>query len=324
MPEATATPAPRLACGNCGEGMQGLKLAGHYGREVEIDLCAPCHLLWFDRIESARLGGPGVLALIGAMAEAQSLPHRTLRDDTHCPRCRGGLKTVHNRSRWGRTLQLECARHQHGAWQSFAQFLEEKGLVRPLSSIDRAALLRRDGRIDCVNCGAPVGAGDTECGHCKSVPSLFDVARLARALDPEEAIAPQAVHAATAERAALQCMACGSALGEASALQCGQCGATLAVSRLAEAHRQVSALGPALLAHARKPTPQAVRKRLDAQAGDLPRHREWLERMRAGDPHRADPADSDGLWMDWLGGARTSPLRAVFIALAIWFIWWYL
>lgn len=326
MPVADTTPGTAsraLACGNCGDAMQSLRLAGHYDRAIEIDLCAPCHLLWFDRIESARLSGPGVLGLIGTMAEAQSLPHRTLRDDARCPRCRGGLKTVHNRSRWGRSLQLECLTQQHGAWQSFAQFLFEKGLVRPLSSADRAALLRRDGRIDCVNCGAPVGAADTECGHCRSVPSLVDVARLARALDPEGAIEPQAVHAATAERSALGCMACGAALETAHALQCGQCGATLAVSRLADAHRQVAALEPALLAHARKPSPQVVRKRLEAQAGDLPRHREWLERMRAGDPNRVDERDADGSVLDWIGGARTSPLRAVFLALAIWFVWWY-
>lgn len=319
----TSAAAPALACGNCSAPMQVLRLGGHYDRSVEIDLCAPCHLLWFDRIESARLNGPGVLALIGAMAEAQSMPHRTVRDGAACPRCHGALKTVHNRSRWGRSLQLECLMQQHGACQSFAQFLLEKGLVRPLSSVDRAALLRRDGRLDCVNCGAPVGATDTECGHCRSVPSLFDVARLARALDPEEALAPQAVHAATAERSALGCMACGAALLEAQALQCGQCGATLAVSRLAEAHRQVSTLGPALAAHARRPSPEAIRRRFAAQAGDLPRHREWLGRMRAGDPNGSDGRDGELRLLGWLGGTHTSPLRAVFIALAIWFVWWY-
>ena len=42
-------PAP-LSCGNCGEPMLALPLAGHYGQQVEIDLCAPCHLVWFDPI----------------------------------------------------------------------------------------------------------------------------------------------------------------------------------------------------------------------------------------------------------------------------------
>ena len=45
-----------------------------------------------------------------------------------CPRCAGKLKIVHNQSRWGRSSQLQCMR-RHGAYQSFAQFLEEKGLL---------------------------------------------------------------------------------------------------------------------------------------------------------------------------------------------------
>lgn len=187
--------------------MQAVALLGHYGQAVEVDLCAPCHQVWFDAIESARLTGPAMLVLIGHMAQSQALAHRPLQNRVACPRCGGGLKTVHNRSRWGRSLQLECLA-RHGAYQSFAQFLFEKGLVRPMSSADRAALLRRDGRIDCVNCGAPIAAGDAQCRHCGSVPSLLDVARLARALDPEGATETHPVHATAAHRGALQCLAC--------------------------------------------------------------------------------------------------------------------
>jgi Zn-finger nucleic acid-binding protein len=118
-----------------------LRLAGHYGSVVEIDLCGPCHLVWFDVVESARLAGPGLLALIGAMAAAQALPHQPLRPDLACPQCRTAVRTVHNRTRWGRSLQLECPQH-HGAWQSFGEFLNEKGLLRPMSSADRARALR--------------------------------------------------------------------------------------------------------------------------------------------------------------------------------------
>ncbi|MBC8055984.1 MAG: hypothetical protein H7Y61_05350, partial [Rhizobiales bacterium] len=195
LPKASIPDEPALLCGNCREPMQRLAVAGHYGQKVELDLCAGCHLVWFDLTETARLSGPSLLELIGRMAGAQSLPHTVLRKDAGCARCRGSLKIVHNRSRWGESLHLECL-SRHGAYQSFAQFLQEKGLLRPMSGIDRARLLQQSGQIDCVNCGAAIGADDERCGYCQSVASLLDVARLARALDPEGALAPQAVHGA--------------------------------------------------------------------------------------------------------------------------------
>jgi Zn-finger nucleic acid-binding protein/uncharacterized protein YbaR (Trm112 family) len=328
MAETAPTPLPAsrppqpLACGNCGDPMEVLRLAGHYGRPVEIDLCTGCHLVWFDRVESARLTGPAMLELIGRMAQAQSqndaLAHRTLRPQAACPRCRGTLRTVHNRSRWGKSLQLECAA-QHGAYQTFAEFLQEKGLLRPMSSADRAALLRRDGHLYCVNCGASVGVADAHCGHCQSVPSLFDVARLARALDPEGATETHAVHGTATQRGALQCLACGAALPGEPALQCAQCGATLAVSRLAEAHAQVAALGPALRQHAKKPAPHVVQRRMAVMDADLPRQREMVEQMRAETDARLGRAESDA-GFGWFSG-KTQPLRAVAVALVLWWVW---
>jgi predicted nucleic acid-binding Zn ribbon protein/Zn-finger nucleic acid-binding protein len=321
---ATAPPiAPTeaaLACGNCREPMQRLVLPGHYGRSVEVDLCAGCHLVWFDLTETARLNGPALLELIGTMARSQTLPHQLLRTDARCARCSSTLKTVHNRSRWGESLQLECLR-RHGAYQSFAQFLREKGLLRPMSRIDRAQLLQRAGQIDCVNCGATIGADDERCSHCLSVPSLLDVARLARALDPEGVIEPHAVHATAAHQAALQCAACGTALPPDQSLRCGQCGATLAVSRLSEAHEKVDALGPALRAHAERPAPAVVKKRLEALDADIPRRRAWAAQMEAeARRDRGEPEESD--WSS-LFALKTNPLRAVLVALVIWFVWWY-
>jgi len=311
-------------CGNCRQPMQPLALPGHYGRGVELDLCRACHLVWFDQTETARLNGPALLELIGQMAAAQTLPHELLRAGAGCARCSGALKTVHNQSRWGRSLQLECVKG-HGAYQTFAQFLQEKGLLRPMSRIDRTKLVEARGHIDCVNCGAALGRDDEQCSHCLSVPSLLDVARLARALDPEGAIDAQPVHSTSARQAAMQCAACGAALPKAEALQCAQCGATLAISRLADAHASVQALAPALRAHATQPAPHIVKRRLEALDADLPRRREWAAKMEAEARQARGSEWSAGDERDWtsLFSSGTNPVRAVLIALVIWFVWWY-
>ena len=148
-----------LNCGNCGAPKRVFRLAGHYSQPVEIDLCAACHLVWFDAVESTRLADPALLELIGVMAAVQRLAHQPLDPKAVCPRCRGALKNVHSQSRWGRSRQLEC-RLGHGAYQSFGQFLAQKGLVRPLSSADRARLLHGDDDFPCVNCSGSIKARD--------------------------------------------------------------------------------------------------------------------------------------------------------------------
>ena len=92
------------------------------------------------------------------------------------------------------------------------------------------------------------------------MPGLFEVARLAHALDPEGATEAHALHRSAAQSQPMQCLACGAP--SAPALACAQCGATLATPRLAEAHRQVSALGPALRERAARPAAHVVKRRL--------------------------------------------------------------
>jgi ribosomal protein S26 len=199
---------------------------------------AGCDLVWFDGTETARLNGPGLLELIGLMAASYDLPHQPLSAATRCPRCAGPLKTVHNQSRWGRSVQLQCLKRD-GAYQSFAEFLEEKGLLRPMSRLDRAKLLRDRGRIDCVNCGAAIGKDDERCPYCSSVPSLLDVARLARALDPEAMLASHELPRSAAKQQAMQCAPVAPALPPGETMSCAQCGATLAIPSLREAYAAV-------------------------------------------------------------------------------------
>lgn len=284
----------QLACGNCGQPMQRQQLAGHYGQSIEIDLCAPCHLLWFDSLESVRLTGASLLELVGAMAGAHGTPHHALGNHVRCPRCRGELKIVHNRSRWGATRQLECLRG-HGAWQTFAQFLSEKGYVRELTAADRLALLQADAALACVNCGAPLASTQAACTYCGSLAGLVDVARLARALDPDDATERAAVRRTATQRHVFTCHACGAAAAEGTALRCAACGATLASPDLRQAYGALRTLEPALRAHAQQPAPHVRARRLQALRGDIERRRQWVQQMEqsagaaAADEAPADP-----------------------------------
>jgi hypothetical protein len=270
--------------------MRRLALDGHYGACVEVDLCEPCHLLWLDGTEAVRVAGTGMLALLGEMARAQTLAHQVLRSEAGCVRCAGPLKTVHNRSRWGTSTQLEC-RQGHGFYASFAQVLADRGLTRALGRVERAAVIAREGGLFCVGCGAAVGRDDERCPQCSSLPAVFDVGRLARALDPEGAIGAQAVHAVPAQRGSHDCPACGAPQGAVSDFRCGHCGATLAVARLAEASAAVQPLAVALREAAAKPPAEVVARRLEAVDRNAGQQRRWAQQMQAEADARRGGAD---------------------------------
>jgi hypothetical protein len=312
---AVSEPADALRCGNCRGSMRRLLLQGHYGRQVEIDICPPCHLLWFDSLESVRLSGPGMLSLIGDLAAGQREAHRLLSSDARCPRCAGALKTIQNRSRWGPTTQLECLRG-HGAYQTFAQYLSEKGLIRAMSSADRAVLAVREQGLHCLNCGGAIAVQDERCRFCEGVPGMFDVARLARALDPEGATESHAVHGNRAQHTALSCLACGAHLPPGQSVSCPQCASTLAVGRLSEAHRAVSVLDAALRAHAQTPAAHVRSRRLAALDGDLSRRREWVRGMEA-QTMSDGVSDDRGFWDD----LRENPLAFAGLAVFLISLW---
>jgi predicted nucleic acid-binding Zn ribbon protein len=252
------------------------------------------------------------------MAAAYDLPYQPLGPGTRCPRCAGKLRIVHNQSRWGRSVQLQCLKRD-GAYQSFAEFLEEKGLLRPMSRLDRARLLQERGRIDCVNCGAAIGKQDERCPFCTSVPSLLDVARLAAALDPQAMIAPSLAPRPKATQQAMQCAACGAALPPGETMSCATCGATLAIPSLREAYAAVEKLAPILKANAEKPPAEVVKRRLAALDADLPRRREFV----AGLEQEARERRGHGEPIEWATWVERAPglARAAAIGAALFMLW---
>ena len=134
-----------------------LALAGHYGQRVELDLCRQLRPGLVRRHRDRAAGGPAMLELIGAMAAAHDLPHELLRADAALPALRRRAEASCTTSRAG-AARCSCSACAATARTSRSpQFLEEKGLLRPMSRVDRAKLLRDRGRIDCVNCGGAIG-----------------------------------------------------------------------------------------------------------------------------------------------------------------------
>lgn len=226
-----------LCCSNCRQPLRALILAGHYQRDVEIDLCDGCCLVWFDPIESARLAGPGMAELIGVIHAAMSDPrHRTavMAQEQSCAVCSAPLKRVFNASKFGRTSYLQCP-HGHGYYQTFMLYLAEKGFVRPMTWAD-VARLTLDGReIFCANCGAGLdGRPHAHCPYCQSAVGVLDPARLASAIE----LAGQSVHEERPLRIGrthTRCLACGGPVDATRDTACPQCHATVKRSDTAAA-----------------------------------------------------------------------------------------
>ena len=295
---------PSLACGNC-----RADAAADAGgplrpsrRARSLRRLRP-GLVRFDRngaADGSRVARPD--RQDGALARAaprDAAPRRA------CPRCSGGLKMVQQPVAVG-PLLAAAVRAPPRRLPVVRPVPAGKGLAAAdVAPRPDAPAARDRGRIDCVNCGAAVAPEDEFCSFCRSVPSLLDVARLARALDPAEAVGTHAVHAAPQRQAAIQCAACGAALPPGQTVACASCGATLAITSLAEVNDKVQALAPALRAAALRPPPHVVKRRLEALDADLPRRREWVARMEA--ESRGSDAAEPGFWLVLAVAAKDQP-----------------
>ena len=227
----------QLPCPHCASPMQHLELPGHGSRAVPVDHCAPCRLVWFDRLESVQLSGLGWIRLLRVLQPAPG-PVAVLPAPRGgapaCPLCRSlPLKPVQNQTRFGRFPALECNRcggHLH----SHAGVLAERGLVRAVLPADRRVLQEERRALCCLNCGAPAEGREDSCRHCETPLLMLDLPRLTQALrmgpgrDPANG-EPQRPAALWA----WACHGCGAALDPGRHTACTQCGhAVLAPSLL--------------------------------------------------------------------------------------------
>ena len=169
--------------------MRSLALGRRPAGEVVVDLCAPCHLLWFD-----------------ALRERPAHPGRhagTVRRDPRRGRCRPPSHSVPaGLSALCRAAQRDAGpaaddaisytgvRAAHGRLTPFVQFLREKDFIRPLPPADIARLAAQVKVIRCSGCGAPVDlARDTACSDCGAPIATLDPDALARTVGALEAAA---------------------------------------------------------------------------------------------------------------------------------------
>ncbi|HSM22280.1 MAG TPA: hypothetical protein VK876_08740, partial [Rubrivivax sp.] len=102
------------------------------------------------------------------------------------------------------------------------------------------------------------------------------------------------------------------------------CGATLTAPGLAEAYRQVSALGPALQAQAERPAPRIVQQRLAAQSAGLERQRERAAAMQAeADARSGRHSDPGARALDLTALRRLPRWAAWLLGAVLVLLWWW-
>jgi DNA-directed RNA polymerase subunit RPC12/RpoP len=171
--------------------MGRLSFSAHTGVAVDIDVCWPCHMIWFDGYESTSLSSNSVVEFFKRIHEAQtagaSANRNLISRNLSCPRCSSGLKHTNDLQRHGRFAYHRCVQG-HGRASSFTQFLQEKNFIRSLNPVEIKSLSVKVKQIRCSSCGGPIDLEkDTACSHCGSAISVLDHDAVEKALESYQA-----------------------------------------------------------------------------------------------------------------------------------------
>ena len=162
--------------------MERVKLAAHIGTPVEIDVCGPCLVIWFDNMESSSLSPASVIDLFKRIHAARDGGRNIVKLQVSCPLCEATLKNTTDLAKGGRFSYSRCA-NGHGRLISYTQFLREKNFIRSLQQHEISALSVKVKQIRCSSCGGPIGLEtDKACTHCGAAISVLDEAAVEKAL----------------------------------------------------------------------------------------------------------------------------------------------
>src|SRR3954449_142318 len=97
MPQAPDDTIATTACPNCRQPMRSQRLDTFPPlRPVDVEMCAACSLIWFDRYESISLAPKGVMSLFRCIGEVTGKSRVTLASSFRCPRCATVLASTHD------------------------------------------------------------------------------------------------------------------------------------------------------------------------------------------------------------------------------------
>ena len=171
-----------MPCSSCNNAMERVTLASHMGTPVEIDVCWPCRVIWFDNLESASLSAGSVIELFKRIHMARDGNRNLLKNVTCCPICATTLKNTSDLGKSGRFTYARCE-NCHGRLISFVQFLREKNFIRSLQPHEISTLSVTVKQIRCSSCGGPINLeSDKACTHCGAAISVLDEVAVEKAL----------------------------------------------------------------------------------------------------------------------------------------------
>jgi Zn-finger nucleic acid-binding protein len=191
-------------CPSCRNEMDVLTFQSHLGTAVSIDACWPCHLIWFDHLESTSLSATSIIELFKRIHEAQSSAANAARNtvsmNMSCPSCTTKLALTNDIQKNGRFSYHRC-QQGHGRATSFTQFLREKNFIRSLNAHEIKKLSVTIKQIRCSSCGGSIDlTHDTSCSHCGSAISVLDHDAVEKALVALQAQQAKQLGATTAQQ----------------------------------------------------------------------------------------------------------------------------
>ena len=173
-------------CTNCSAKMTLYTLPGHYGSNVEIDVCHDCNAIWFDQFESTMLSPDGTVALFQLIHERGGTSAGVaakFNEGLRCVTCGDGMKLTNDQVK-GTRFSYQACRKGHGRLTTFYNFLSEKQFVRELTRAERTKLAATVQQLRCSGCGAAINIGKVDaCEYCRAPVSVFDRDAAKKAID---------------------------------------------------------------------------------------------------------------------------------------------
>jgi hypothetical protein len=197
-----------LTCPGCRGAMTSLEVnrVPIGALNLTVDVCANCHALWFDAMESVQLSPEGTLILFRAIHAAGTPATALSGTRLPCPRCETPLDLTQDVQRTTRFTYYRC-RRGHGRFTPFVQFLREKNFIKPVTAQELERLKTLVRVISCSSCGAPVDlAHDTACRYCRAPIAVLDSEAVARTLRELDAAAARRAKVSGPEAAAAAVM----------------------------------------------------------------------------------------------------------------------